>query len=186
MDEIWKDIKGYEELYQVSSIGRVRSKTRIITFINKYGFKSEYKKPGQILKPNTVSSPHYYAIDLHNNKNVERKYIHRLVAEAFIPNPNNKQVVNHIDYNTHNNNVNNLEWVTTAENVQHSIEHFKKPKNVINSSTGYKYIGTRNGKYRVHIYIGSINFQFDKHFSSLDEAIKARDKVLLEKLNRIA
>ena len=98
--EEWKDVKGYEGLYQVSNLGRVKS---II-----------YDKE-KILKPKCARG--YYQVHL-CNKGVPIKtcYIHRLVAEAFIPNPTNLSEVNHKDENKLNNHVSNLEWCTRAYN----------------------------------------------------------------------
>ena len=104
MEEIWKDIKGYEGLYQVSSEGRVRSLDRIVVY--KDGRKSFFK--GKILK-NVLDDKLYFVVSLYNGKRNVLK-VHRLVAQAFIPNPNNYPQINHIDENPKNNRVENLEW----------------------------------------------------------------------------
>lgn len=103
MDEIWKDIPGYEGLYQVSNLGNVRS--------------LNYNKTGEIklLKPFT-SHNGYRIVSLSNNGKLKGYTIHRLVANAFIPNPNNLPQVNHIDENKTNNRTDNLEWCTQAYN----------------------------------------------------------------------
>ena len=100
--ETWKDIAGYEEKYQISNIGRVRNKTT--------------KK---ILKKR-IGTSGYYKVNLYSNKQVKTIEVHRLVAETFIENPKNKNEVNHIDGNKLNNNINNLEWVTHKENIEHA------------------------------------------------------------------
>lgn len=107
MQEIWKDVKGYEGLYQISNYGRLKS------------FKTDSK--GKILKL-TDKNGAYFTIIL-QGKGVQKRTtrIHRLVAEAFLPNPENLPQVNHIDGNKQNNNVNNLEWCTASYNVKHSL-----------------------------------------------------------------
>lgn len=115
-EEIWKDIKGYEGLYQVSDLGRVKS------------FKRDSER---ILKPLTKTTG-YKSVTL-SNKQVKHQSInvHRLVADAFIPNPDNKPQVNHIDEDKTNNMVSNLEWVTAKENANHgtAIERRKQHPN---------------------------------------------------------
>lgn len=108
MKEIWKDIEGYEGIYQVSNIGRVRSLNRIN--INGYRLR------GKMLSL-CKNDKGYYVVRLYNGKGVT-KSVHQLVANAFIPNPNRLRVVNHIDHNKINNNVKNLEWCTQNHNVQ--------------------------------------------------------------------
>lgn len=110
MKEIWKDIEGYEGLYQVSNLGRVRSLDRKVW---------NYTKKGRILKPHS-NGHSYQNVSLHKeNKTEKHLYIHILVAKAFLPNPDNKTEVNHKDFNKLNNRVDNLEWVTRDENKQH-------------------------------------------------------------------
>ena len=108
MTEIWKDIKGYEGLYQVSNKGEIKS-------LN-YNHTGKEK----ILSKNIVNG--YYQTILFK-KCVKTLTIHRLVAEAFIENKENKPYINHIDCNKLNNCVENLEWCTPSENIQHALKH---------------------------------------------------------------
>lgn len=112
MKEIWKNIKGYENSYQVSNLGNVRSLTRKINTFN--GFRTT---KGKLLKP-LITNRNYYRVCLKSHQKNKYCFIHRLVAEAFIPNPNNYPVINHIDGNTLNNSVSNLEWCTQSHNVK--------------------------------------------------------------------
>lgn len=117
MKEIWKDIKDYEGLYQVSNLGRVRSLDRVINYNIENGKK--VKRKGKILKQRSNWNNYLY-IHFSKNSKIKLFIVHRLVAEAFIPNPNNLPQVNHIDGNKFNNRVDNLEWCTAKENIIHS------------------------------------------------------------------
>ena len=112
MQEIWKDIKNYEGIYQVSNLGRVRSLTRKVKTFN--GLRTT---KGQLLKP-LKTNRNYFRVDLKQNQKDKYISIHRLVAEAFIPNPNNYPVINHIDGDTSNNKIDNLEWCTQSHNIK--------------------------------------------------------------------
>ena len=105
-NEIWKDIEGYEGLYQVSNLGRVKSLAR------KTG--NQYNKENILSKERTRKG--YYRVQLTKNKEHKHYPIHRLVAIAFIPNPDNLPCVNHKDENKGNNCVYNLEWCDTFYN----------------------------------------------------------------------
>ena len=132
--EIWKDIEGYEGLYQVSNFGRVRSLDRYVEYIgtNQTHKKMNMKqfKKGKILVP-MLHKNGYLFIALPK----KQKSIHRLVAEAFIPNPNNLPQVNHKDCNKQNNNFKNLEWCNQSYNTKHAydnnlIQHYCKKENI--------------------------------------------------------
>jgi hypothetical protein len=113
--ETWKPIKGYEGWYEVSNLGNVRSLDRKVDFDD--GRYANYK--GKTLKT-SLNNNGYYTTSLWKNSKSKIAYIHRLLAENFIPNPENKRLVNHIDGNKLNNHISNLEWVTVLENVRHS------------------------------------------------------------------
>ena len=109
-NEIWKPINGYESLYEVSNLGNVRSLDKIA------GGKAKRLIKGTLLKLR-LDIGGYYIIGLWKNSKRSVKRVNRLVAEAFIPNPNNLPIVNHIDENRTNNNATNLEWCTQKYNV---------------------------------------------------------------------
>ena len=116
MVEMWKDISGYEGLYQVSNFGRVKSLPRTVRTRSGTGERSE-----RIISGGTYSND-YNFVCLRKNGFNRNHSIHRLVAEAFIPNPSNLPTVNHIDGNKQNNYVENLEWCTQGENLKHAIK----------------------------------------------------------------
>lgn len=115
MLEEWRDIEGYEGLYQVSNLGRVKS------------LKSQYGYRKIILKPRK-NKYGYFHLQLHNKGNIKDCTIHRLVAQAFIPNPNNYPQINHKDENKLNNNVSNLEWCTAKYNTNYGTRNQRSSK----------------------------------------------------------
>lgn len=133
-NEIWKDIKGYIGLYQVSNFGRIKSLRRKI--ISPTG---NYYSKEKILTTNANDGLGYVRIQLFKNNKSKCVRVHRLVAEAFIPNPYNKRDVNHKNGIKSDNRVENLEWATRSENELHSISVLgKKPftKKIICVETG--------------------------------------------------
>lgn len=124
MEEVWKDIAGYEGLYQVSNFGRVRSLDRIEKWNG-----TERPRKGRImaLRPDKNG---YLIVGLRNGKFQKTKKVHRLVAEAFVPNNDNLLEVNHIDENKENNIPDNLEWCNNQYNIRYGtgIERRSKQK----------------------------------------------------------
>lgn len=116
MEEIWKDIKGYEGWYQVSNFGRIKSLERV--FIRKNGTPFFVRE--RILKY-AFDHGGYPYVTLIKFKKRHNKAVHRIVAETFIPNPENKPCIDHIDCNPKNPMANNLRWVTVRENVLNPI-----------------------------------------------------------------
>ena len=138
MKEIWKDVNGYEGFYQVSNLGRVKSLDRIVK--NKGLIKKEsFIKKGRILKQRTSKSKGlitgYYRVLLTKEKVGKNFCVHKLVAEAFIPNPENKPQVDHINTIISDNRVENLKWVTSKENNRNDITMKKKSKYKINGKS---------------------------------------------------
>ena len=122
MTEIWKNIEGYENLYQISSIGRVRS-------LDRFDSIGRFIK-GKILKPR-IDKDGYHCIFLSKNGTQKPFKIHRLVAQAFIPNPDNKPCIDHVKCVRSDNRLENLRWATHKENTHTplSIVKYKPPKN---------------------------------------------------------
>lgn len=113
--EIWRDIQGYEEYYQVSNIGRVRSLDRLVVNTT----KSKRLRKGRVLIPQ-IKDNGYMVANLSKNNRCKTCYIHRLVAKSFIPNPHRYNTVNHIDETRDNNNAMNLEWCTHGYNLTYN------------------------------------------------------------------
>lgn len=112
MQEEWRDIKGYEGYYQVSNLGKVRSVDRI-TKANQGGVR--FVKGKEIKQRPTTTSKYQY-VDLHKEGKVKHFSVHRLVAQAFVPNPDNLPQVNHINEDISDNRSKNLEWCTSKYN----------------------------------------------------------------------
>lgn len=127
--EIWKDVRDYEGLYQVSNLGRIKS--------------LNYRKSGKegIITPMHRNCDKYLRISLSKKGKKEYRYLHRIVAEAFISNPYNLPEVNHIDTNPRNCNVKNLHWCTHEQNTNHWKTRLNKSKKVYcyNSSGDLEY-----------------------------------------------
>lgn len=150
MKEVWKDIPNYEGLYQVSNLGRVKSLPRKYKkrFINK-----------EIIKVLTKLPKGYLKVGLSKNGKVKYYFIHRLVAECFIPNIENKPCVNHKDCNPSNNRVDNLEWCNYIENNNYKNHNLKKS-------------------------ISSVIYYLKKDYSNEKELIKEVEKIRL-KINNL-
>lgn len=122
MQEVWKDIKGYEGLYQVSNFGRIKSLERKRIDRNQI-------LPEKILSIRKKENG-YLTVSLNKNTKDKKHLVHRLVAQAFIPNIDNKPCINHKDENKTNNNVDNLEWCTHKYNSNYNNLFKKRYKKV--------------------------------------------------------
>lgn len=136
--EVWKDIEGYEGLYQVSNIGRVRSLDKEIKTYN----GGSYINKGKIINGSIAKSEGYLRVTLVKDRKNTIKKIHRLVAEAFIPNPENKPCVDHINTIRDDNRVENLRWVTYEENMNNPLTKQKISK--INTGEGNPFYGKKH------------------------------------------
>lgn len=119
MKEIWKDVVGYENIYEVSNFGRVRTHENKTTFTEKHGIR-HWKQ--RYLKDKTPNGRDV-RVNLWKNGQPKDFLVHRLVGFAFIPLVEGKECVNHIDGNPKNNNENNLEWCNYKENINHAFEN---------------------------------------------------------------
>lgn len=131
MDEVWKPIKDFEGYYEVSNLGRIKALERVVE--NNGGMQKKHERILKAGKENR-SNGIYYSVSLCKNKKVYRKLVHRIVAETFIPNPENKPIVDHIDTNPSNNTVTNLRWVTVKENALNPLTRIHNS----NSKMGHK------------------------------------------------
>lgn len=155
LKEIWKDIKGYEGLYQISNLGNVKALTR------KYNWRGTIRKTTEKILLPQLTWNGYFRVIFKNNK----KYrVHRLVAEAFILNPLNLSQVNHIDGNKQNNCVDNLEWCTRSENIKHA---YKKGLIVAPKGEKSSLYGIKNGKNKNSKKVRCVNT--GKEFGSVIE-----------------
>lgn len=140
-NEIWKDIKGYEGLYQVSNLGNVRS----------------FHKGSWNLLSNVINKRGYKQYLLHKDGKRKNMRGNRLVAEAFIPNPNNYPIVNHKDENPSNDCVNNLEWCSAKYNINYGSAINRRSKNNIKNR-------------KIHMF--EVDGTFIKEFYNISEASK--------------
>lgn len=129
----------------------------------------------------------YKFVSLRDGKRKKNFYVHRLVAMAFIPNPDNLPAVNHVDYNRANNAVGNLEWCTAKENIVYSSQNMRKPKAKSKATnTGEKYVRfcKANCKHKAHYRVCIRQIGVDKWFANLDAAIQYRNEVVQEWQNQ--
>ena len=132
--EEWRPAKGFEEYFEVSSLGRVKSLPRRVFDIA----RGWVVRPEEIIA--TDGKTKYKTVGIRVGRKRKTISVHRLIAETFIPNPENLPVVNHIDGNTWNNAVENLEWVTIQDNVRHAYRTGLVKKRPGASGDGNQYI----------------------------------------------
>ena len=159
MEEIWKDVVGYEGYYQVSNLGRVRSLDRIAS--------NGRKIKGKILSTKVNTPPYYPRVSLSVNGKMKLAQVHRLVAQAFVynPDPEHKTQVGHKDESRTNNRADNLEWVTPKENSNMPLHRERVSKanegKVLSAETKSKISLSQKGKYK-----GEKNPFYNKHHTN--------------------
>ena len=124
MIEIWKDIVGFEGLYQVSNIGNVKCLSRTQFVVDKRGRAYTRHKREVLLTPYDMQG--YLGVTLYKDTQRCTKAIHKLVAEAFIPNPIHLPQVNHKDERKHNNSIDNLEWCSCSYNINYGTANQRR------------------------------------------------------------
>lgn len=150
MEEIWKDVVGFEGYYEVSNYGNVRSKDRVIVRSNGCKLTLTGKPLPQYKRYGNSTIARYYVNLCKNSKNYTPS-VHRLVAEAFIPNPDNLPQINHKDEDPSNNRVDNLEWCTAKYNHNY---------------------GTRNDRQARKLWVPVCVYDMDGNLLSVHDSIK--------------
>lgn len=130
MKEIWKDIKGYEGLYQISNLGRIKSLERKI--IRQHSTTMLLKE--KILKQQNMNG--YKIVRLSKNNTIKQYLVHRLVAVAFIKNPNNYKEINHKDEDKSNNKLDNLEWCSHNYNINYGTGNERRKQTELKTKRG--------------------------------------------------
>lgn len=149
--ETWRDVVGYEGIYEVSNFGQVRTHKDKVTFSIRHG---ERKWKQRLLKDKTPNGRDV-RVTLWKNKKSKDFLVHRLVAEVFIPKVSGKDCINHIDGNPKNNNVENLEWCNYKENSNHAFDTGLMPShNVIIYDTLTKQTFTFRSKQKASEFLG--------------------------------
>lgn len=172
MEEIWKTIdwlSGMKSTYEVSNLGRVR---RIGGYHHTF-YGDKYIESGFMLSP-YIGDTGYPYVRLYQNGKQTHHYVHKLVATAFIPNPNGYDVINHKNENRSDNRVENLEWCTATYNARYSSYKNRHPIKKPKQSKYGRSINFRKGKYETQcFYCGKSNYL--GRFENIVDARKARN-----------
>ena len=165
--EQWKDIKGYEGLYRISTNGRVLALERIIYSNHTPSRKITLKQMIMSLSMNTG----YHRVSLTDRDGKNKSfYVHRLMAVAFIPNPLNRNEINHKNGIRGDNTLSNIEWCTHSENIQHAVRTGLQP---LNNKAVYK-LSTTNDKLNIYKSIKEAGIENSIDTSSITKVCKGK------------
>ena len=171
MEEVWKDVVDYEGLYQVSNLGRVKGCERIV---------KHFRGGNRILKEKFRSLSNdkdgYKFLDLYKNGKGQIMRVHRLVSMAFIKNPENKSQVNHINGIKYDNNIDNLEWSTSHENMQHAFRTGLQKPNINNEKSVFMYSKDTNELVCSFVSIAKASKHINCKTSDICNVLKNRQK----------
>ena len=172
MNEIWRPVRGYEGLYEVSNLGRVRSLDRMVP-VRKAGGKTFQRIHRGAIKKTFRVRNGYLMVHLNKNGEEIKTLVHRMVAEAFLPKTANKTVVNHLDYCRQNNRADNLEWTTSRDNIRYSRKNMRTEHRYPAPQSGIKHIyRTRNSwEFRIR----RVGMEYSRTFTNIDAAIAAKE-----------
>lgn len=172
--EIWKDINGFENEYQVSNLGNVKSLERFVNGV----LGSKRKIKGRLLKPNIGTNGYRYVV----LTNMKTKYIHRLVADNFIENPQKLSDVDHIDENKLNNKLNNLRFLSHFDNSSRSNKGRKRDLNLSKNPKAKKVYCYENEKLqRVYDCAKQISLDFKIDYSKVKYGLQ-KNKLIINNL----
>lgn len=168
MEEVWKPIAGYEDLYEVSSEGRVKS---LVRFVNRKNGRKQFVKEKIIIQHDNGKG--YCRVRLAKNGKNKAYAVHRLVAFSFIPNPKQLREVNHIDEDKSNNTVENLEWCDRVYNMNYGTI---KSRSALANSTPIIQVDVDGKIIREWVSCAEAARQLGIHYQNIDQCVRGNIK----------